>query len=75
MHEKSHPQYAAYVDNAHKSNHKVDENDLKLFEANTSLAEKGMAMRASLVDKDEVTRRKAQGFQAWLKGHRKLERS
>jgi hypothetical protein len=33
-------------------------------------------MRATLFEKDDdVSRRKAQGFQTWLKGFRKLEKS
>jgi len=74
-HEKSHPEYIAYVDDTYTNNHTVDESDFNLYEASTSLPEKGMAMRATLVEKDEVSRRKAQVFQTWVKGQRKLERS
>jgi hypothetical protein len=75
IHEKAHPEYLAYVNDTYMNNHPVEENDAKLYETSTSIAEKGMAMRATLVDKDELSRRKAQGFQTWVKGQRKLERS
>ena len=76
VHEKAHPEYSAYVDDAYGNNYTVEENDLKMYERSTSLAERGMTMRATLVDKDELSRRKAQGFQSWVKGQqRKLERS
>ena len=74
--EKVHPEYTAYVNDIWKNNHSIDENDQKLYETSTSLAEKGMAMKATLVEKDELSRRKAQGFQTWVKGQqRKLERT
>jgi hypothetical protein len=73
--EKVHPEYTAYVDDIWK-NHSIDESDQKLYETSTSLAEKGMAMKATLVEKGELSRRKAQGFQTWVKGQqRKLERT
>jgi hypothetical protein len=75
MHEKIHPEYTAYVDDACKSNYAVDENDLKLYETSASLAEKTMTMRATFTEKDEFSRRKAQGFQTWVKGQRKLDRT
>jgi hypothetical protein len=76
VHEKAHPEYTAYVNDTYGNNHTVEENDVKMYETITSLAEKGMTMRATLVDKDESSRRKAQGFQSWVKGQqRKLERS
>jgi hypothetical protein len=75
LHEKSHPDYTAYVTDGYTNNHSIDENDQKIYETSTSLPVKGMVMRATLVDTDELSRRKAQGFQAWVKGQRKLERS
>ena len=76
VHEKAHPEYTTYVNDAYENNYTVEENDVKMYEMSTSLAEKGMTMRATLVDKDELSRRKAQGFQSWVKGQqRKLERS
>jgi hypothetical protein len=75
IHEKSHPEYTAYVEDAYSDKLSVDKNDVNLYESSTTLPEKGMAMRATLVEKDEVSRRKAQGFQTWVKGQRKLERS
>jgi hypothetical protein len=76
VHEKAHPEYLAYINNAANSKYHVDENDLKLYDAVTMVPEKTLAMRATLVDKDEVSRRKAQGYQTWVKGQqRKLERS
>lgn len=71
LHEKSHPEYSTYIENAYKNNYAVDDNDLKVYEASTSIVETSMAMRASLVDKDELSRRRAQGFQTWVKGQRK----
>jgi hypothetical protein len=75
LHEKSHPDYTAYVNDGYTNNHSIDENDQKIYGTSTSLPVKGMVMRATLVDTDELSRRKAQGFQAWVKGQRKLERS
>jgi hypothetical protein len=76
VHEKAHPEYSAYVNDIWINNHPVDENDQKLYETSTSLAEKGMAMRSTFVDKDGLSRRKAQEFQTWVKGQqRKLERT
>jgi hypothetical protein len=73
--EKAPPEYTAYIDNAYTNEHSIEESDLKLYEINTSLVERGMTMRATLVDKDELSRRKAQGYQMWVKGQRKLDRS
>ena len=76
VHEKAHPEYLAYVNDAAKSAYRVDENDIKLYDAVTTIGAKAVAMRATLVDKDEVSRRKAQVYQTWVKGQqRKLERS
>jgi hypothetical protein len=76
VHEKAHPEYMAYINDAAKSAYRVDENDLKLYDAVTTIGEKTLAMRATLMDKDEISRRKAQGYQTWVKGQqRKLERS
>jgi len=76
VHEKAHPEYLAYINDAAKSDHRVDDNDLKLYDNVTRMAEKTLAMRATLMDKDEFSRRKAQGYQTWLKGQqKKLERS
>ena len=75
VHDKFHPEYTPYVEDAYSNNHVVNESDLNIYEMSTSLPEKGMAMRATLVDKDELSRRKAQVFQTWLKGQRKMERS
>lgn len=76
VHEKVHPEYTAYVNDVYRDNQTVGEHDVKMYETTTSLAEKGMMMRATLVDKDESSRRKAQGFQSWVKGQqRKLERT
>ena len=76
VHEKVHPEYTAYVNDAFGNNYNVDENDVKMYETSASLAEKGMMMRATLVDKDELSRRKAQGYQSWVKGQqRKLDRT
>jgi hypothetical protein len=69
--EKGHPEYTAYVEGAYANNYGVEENDLRLYETSTSIVEKGMMMRATLLEKDEVTRRKAQTFQTWIKGQRK----
>lgn len=76
VHEKAHPEYLAYVNDAVNSTYCVDESDLKLYDTVTTLGEKTLAMRATLMDKDEISRRKAQGYQTWVKGQqRKLERS
>ena len=69
--EQAVPEYTAYIDDAYKNNYTVDESDLKLYETSTSMAAKGMKMRATLVDKDDLSRRRAQTFQAWVKGQRK----
>jgi hypothetical protein len=67
--EKAHPEYLAYVNDAYNNSYTVEEGDYKLYETSTSLAgEKGMAMRSTLVEKDDNSRRKAQGFQTWVKG-------
>lgn len=76
VHEKAHPEYLAYINDAAESNYCVDDNDIKLYENVITIAEKALAMRATLVDKDDLSRRKAQGYQTWVKGQqRKLERS
>ena len=75
VHEKHHPEYTKYVQDTYTNNHAVEENDYKMYEQSMSLPVKGMEMRATLVEKDEQSRRKAQGFQTWVKGQRKLERS
>jgi hypothetical protein len=75
MHEKSHPDYTAYINDAYNNNLTVSENDQKIYEASTSLPLERMTMRGTLVDTDETSRRKAQAFQTWVKGQRKLERS
>jgi len=69
--EKAHPEYTAYVEGMYDNKHVLEDADLKLYEAATSIAKQGMPMRATLLEKDEVTRRKAQGFQTWVKGQRK----
>lgn len=69
--EKVHPEYTDYVDDACKSNYVVDESDLKLYKTSASLAEKTMTMRSTFTEKDEFSRRKAQGYQTWIKGQRK----
>ena len=69
--EKAHPEYTAYVEDAYVNNYDVEDNDLKLYETSISLPGKAMMMRAALVEKDEITRRKAQGFQTWVKWQKK----
>jgi hypothetical protein len=67
--EKAHPEYLAYVNDAAKNSYTVDDTDFKIYETSTALAgEKGLAMRSTLVEKDDNSRRKAQGFQTWVKG-------
>jgi len=76
VHEKTYPEYLTYVNDAAKNNYGVDDNDLKLYDNVTTLAERALPMRATLLDKDEISRRKVQGYQMWVKGQqRKLERS
>jgi len=71
VHEKAHPEYTAYVNDAYKNSYSVEENDAKMYETSTSLATNGMGMRSTLLEKDEISRRKAQSFQTWLKTQRK----
>ena len=72
--EKAHPEYLAYINDAVNSSYVVDDADFKVYEASTALAgEKGMAMRSTLVEKDDNSRRKAQGFQTWVKGSQRRQ--
>jgi len=73
--EKSHPEYTAYVQDAYTNHYTVDEGDQTLYDNTVSLPIKGMQMRATLLEKDELSRRKAQGFQTYVKGQRKVERT
>ena len=73
--EKSHPEYTAYVQDAYHNNYTVNDSDHGLYDNAVSLPVKGMQMRATLLEKDEISRRKAQGFQTYVKGQRKSERT
>jgi hypothetical protein len=67
--EKAHPEYLAYVNDAIQNSYTVDDADFKIYETSTAVAgERGMAMRSTLVEKDDNSRRKAQAFQTWVKG-------
>ena len=71
VHEMVHPEYTTYFDGASKNDYVVEENNLKVYETATSVAQGGMAMRATFVDKDETARRKAQWYQTWVKGQQR----
>jgi hypothetical protein len=76
MYENFDPFFKTYVEDAQNNSHKVSESDLKIYDTHTTSGEKVMMMRSTLFDKDDdITRRKAQGFQTWVKGLRKLEKS
>ena len=72
--EKSHPEYTAYVEDAYNNNYAVNDGDHSMYDTAVSLPIKGMQMSATLLEKDELSRRKAQGFQTYVKGQRKVER-
>jgi hypothetical protein len=76
LYEKPDSSFVTYVEDAQNNSHKVSESDQKTYEAYVSSGEKAMMMRSTLFEKDdEVSRRKAQGYQTWVKGLRKLEKS
>lgn len=76
MYEKLDPVFTTYVEDAYNNSHKVAESDQKMYETHTTSMEKAMMMRSTLFDKDDdVSRGKAQRFQTWVKGPRKLEKS
>jgi hypothetical protein len=72
--EKSHPEYTAYVEDAYNNSYAVNDGDHSMYDTAVSLPIKGMQMSATLLEKDELSRRKAQGFQTYVKGQRKVER-
>ena len=68
--------FTTYVENAYNNTYTISEKDLKAYETHVSSSEKSMLMRATLFEKDDdLSRRKAQGFQTWLKGLRKFEKN
>jgi len=71
--EKSHPKYTSYLKDTYTSNHVVNDADVDLYKNIVSLPIEGMNMRATLLEKDDVSRRKAQGFKTYVKGQRERQ--
>jgi hypothetical protein len=65
--EKSHPKYTSYVEDTYMNTQAVSDADVQIYDNTVSLAVKGMDMRATLLEKDELSRRKAQGFKTYVK--------
>jgi len=71
--EKNHPKFTSYVEDTYSNKHVVSDADLDMYDNAVSLPMREMDMRATLLEKDDLSRRKAQGFKTYVK--HQMERS